>query len=279
MVAVSKADEQSRQRSASPCGRGRRAKRRRAGRPHAPPGARADLSRMAEVPCHRPQPRGAAHARESPCLLLQDRRRDHVAEHVARQQPRQLGVEVLHVGQPAAQHDHVGIEQVDDLRQAARQAVGVARQRLPARGCSPAAARAGRRLASRASGPSQSRAKAGPETQVSRQPRWPHQHCGPGYSAGVARAADCGPIRRRRMRAAVHPPVHHDTAAAAGAQDDAEHQAMAGAGAVGRLRQGEAVGVVLHPHLAAEQLADVAVEGVAVQRDRVGVLHQSRWQG
>ncbi len=42
-----------------------------------------------------------------------------------------------------------------------------------------------------------------------------------------------------------------------------------------RLGQREAVGVVLHPHLAAQQGADLAVERMAVQRDRVGVLHQS----
>jgi hypothetical protein len=35
------------------------------------------------------------------------------------------------------------------------------------------------------------------------------------------------------------------------------------------------VGVVLHPHFASQERADVAIERVAVQRDRVRVLHQS----
>ena len=69
--------------------------------------------------------------------------------------------------------------------------------------------------------------------------------------------------------------VHHHAAAAAGAEDDAEHHALTRPGAVDRLRKRETVGVVLHPHLAVEQSADVTIERVPVQGDRVGVLHQA----
>jgi hypothetical protein len=46
--------------------------------------------------------------------------------------------------------------------------------------------------------------------------------------------------------------------------------------AVDGLRQREAVGVVGHPHLAIEQRAEVAMERVADQLGRVGVLHEAR---
>ena len=51
--------------------------------------------------------------------------------------------------------------------------------------------------------------------------------------------------------AAQQPPVVDDAAADAGAEDHAEHEPVAGAGAVGRFRQREAVRVVLDPDLAA----------------------------
>ena len=56
-------------------------------------------------------------------LVLHDRRCDDIAEHIAKDERRQRGVQVRHVGQSAAQHDDVGIQQVDDLRQSARHAV------------------------------------------------------------------------------------------------------------------------------------------------------------
>ncbi len=72
---------------------------------------------------------------------------------------------------------------------------------------------------------------------------------------------------------AMHLAVHHDPAANAGAQDHSEHHAIAGTGAIDRLAQREAVGVVVDPHLAAQLVADVAIECVPVQRDGVGVFH------
>ena len=58
------------------------------------------------------------------------------------------------------------------------------------------------------------------------------------------------PLAGDPVRAAMDLAVHDDAAAAAGAQNDPEHDAEAGAGAVGRFAQGEAVGVVLDAHLA-----------------------------
>ena len=62
-------------------------------------------------------------------------------------------------------------------------------------------------------------------------------------------------------------PVHHDAAAAAGADDDAEHAAITHACAVGRLTEREAIGVVAHAHLALQPGGDVLVEEMPVQRD------------
>ena len=84
------------------------------------------------------------------------------------------------------------------MREAARQPVGVAlqrrlRPRIAGRG-------AGRDARWRRARPARrSRAPApGPETQVSRQPCWPHQQRGPGSSSRrAARAGGCGPTRRR----------------------------------------------------------------------------------
>ena len=59
-----------------------------------------------------------------------------------------------------------------------------------------------------------------------------------------------------------------------GTEDHPEDHPEAGAGAVSRLTEGEAVGVVFHPYLAFEREADVVVEAVTVQRDGVGVLDQ-----
>ncbi len=141
---------------------------------------------------------------------------------------------------------------------------------------SPAAARAGMPEASCAPSPSQSRASDGPAIQVSRQPRWPHQHCRPGSSSGCGQGSGLWPhspvtwLRPRSTLPSTTTPPPQPVPRMTPNTD-----AVAGAGAVGRFREREAVGVVLHPHLAVEQGADVAIERVAVQRDRVGVLHQA----
>ena len=63
------------------------------------------------------------------------------------------------------------------------------------------------------------------------------------------------PLAGHPVGTAMHPPVDHDAAAAAGAEDHAEHHAATGSRAVGRLAQREAVGIVFHPDFTAEQSA------------------------
>ena len=58
------------------------------------------------------------------------------------------------------------------------------------------------------------------------------------------------PFAGDAVAATHHLAIDHDAAAAAGAEDDAEHHAVAGAGAIDGLGQREAVGVVLDAHLA-----------------------------
>ena len=77
----------------------------------------------------RPQPRRTTHAGQIAMPIAHDRRVHEVAEHVACHQRRQCRVEVVHIGQSAAQHDHVRVEQVDHMRQPARQPIGMAFER------------------------------------------------------------------------------------------------------------------------------------------------------
>ncbi len=149
-------------------------------------------------------------------------------------------------------------------------ASAAAAARLPGGG----ARRAGRRRPAR---PARPRPPPAPGRRPASpgSPTWPHQQCGSGRSAGVTQGSGlCPHSPAMRLRPGDHPPVHHDPGAAAGADDDAEHRPRARARAVRRLRQGEAVGVVLDPHRAAERLGQVPVQRVAVQADGVGVLHQ-----
>src|SRR5262249_43033490 len=66
---------------------------------------------------------------------------------------------------------------------------------------------------------------------------------------------------RARERAA----VHDHPAAHARPEDDAEHDVSAGSGAVGRLRKGEAVGVVRETDLPLEQPLEIGLERLFVE--------------
>ena len=195
---------------------------------------------------------------ESPCRVAQHRRGDHVAEHVApHQRAAAARYRCVHVGQPAAQHDHVGVEQVRPPAPARAPAGRHAGPAPPARAASPAAARAGMPLASCAPGPSQSRASAGAGDQrLQAAPLAAPAMRARGFPPASARAAGCGPTRRRcgagrgttRPSTTMPPPqpvpmMTPNTVRQPGAR------------AVRRLGQREAVGVVLDPHLAAERRA------------------------
>ena len=69
--------------------------------------------------------------------------------------------------------------------------------------------------------------------------------------------------------------IHDDAAAATGAEDHAEDHPAAAARTVRGFRQSEAIGIVLHPHVSAQQRCEVGIQPVAVQRGRVGILDQS----
>ena len=81
------------------------------------------------------------------------------------------------------------------------------------------------------------------------------------------------PLPRQCVRAREHALTHRDAAAAASAEDDAEHHIGAGRGAVGGLREREAVGVVGQSHRPRERDLEVFGERFAVQPRRVGVFH------
>src|SRR5690349_7154821 len=68
------------------------------------------------------------------------------------------------------------------------------------------------------------------------------------------------PLAGDAVTAVEHRAVDHDAAADARAQDDAEHHAGACSGAVLRLGDGEAVGVVAHANPAANARLDVSLE-------------------
>src|SRR5436190_3262987 len=73
-----------------------------------------------------------------------------------------------------------------------------------------------------------------------------------------------------------HPAIDHQAAADPRAEDHAEDDVRALAGAVDRLRKREAVGVVVQAHLAAQQPLEVLLERLAGEPGGVGVLDQTR---
>ncbi len=73
--------------------------------------------------------------------------------------------------------------------------------------------------------------------------------------------------------------VDHEAAAHAGAEDGAEHDFRIGARAVGGLRQRETVGVVGDAHRLPEGGGEIALQRMADEANRIGVLHQSRHRG
>ena len=112
-------------------------------------------------------------------------------------QPRQLGIKVIHVGQPAAEDDGVGIEQVDHHRQPARQPVGVAVHRRMR--CLVAGGGAGRQRLGVVGAGSVAVARQGRAGDIGFQAAVlaaPAQVAGD-FHAASARARVYGPTRRR----------------------------------------------------------------------------------
>src|SRR3954470_987836 len=78
-----------------------------------------------------PQPCGAADPRGRAVPASADRRREPVGEHVRGDGGREIAVELVDLRQAAADDDHVGIEDVDDMGHGAPEPVEVAPERRP----------------------------------------------------------------------------------------------------------------------------------------------------
>ena len=180
-----------------------------------------------------------------------------------------------HVRQATADDDGVGVEEVDDLRQRAGNAVGVAGQRPlgahHARGCAVgdragvAAAGAVAILGQGGAGdvPFQAAFVAAETFRI-----WQVLGVGPRQRIVAPFAADA-------VQTGHHLAVHDNTAAAAGAQDNSEYNLLAGGRAIGRFRQRETIRVVLDTDRTRQEFAEVAVERVAVHPNGVGVFYHA----
>ena len=96
---------------------------------------RAELHRNVTLrPRSVPQPCRSTHAARIAVRMPGEPRVDAVGEYPLAPLPGNVDVEALDIRHAAAQHDHVGIDDVDDVRQRSRQPVLVARQGGLARG-------------------------------------------------------------------------------------------------------------------------------------------------
>ena len=205
--------------------------------------------------------------------VAHDRRVDRVAEHVAPQQRRHPLVQMRHVGQPAAQHDHVGVQHVDDHRQPARQPVGMPLQRrlrAPRPRPQPAPAAAAASGAPPERGQARARQGRAPGSRAART-----STAAADTRPAAARAAACGPTRRRSgaaRPAPARPPRCRRRSPCRGSR---------------RTRSARPAPPPSAASLSAKQLAsfstrtgrpiaavEVPVQRVADQDLRVGVLHQ-----
>ena len=184
---------------------------------------------------------------------------------------------MLHVRQPAAEHDRVGVEEVDDLREAARQPVGVPRQRRPRRA---------RRRPRRGPGYRVRRARPGRRSRApARGPRATSRGSRAGRTSSAVRAAPRGAARAAELW------PHSPRDRGGGLRCTRPSTTMPPPQPVPRMTPNTTRYPAPAPSaasLSAKQLASfstrtsrpssarrVAVERVAVERDRVGVLHQA----
>ena len=174
----------------------------------------------------------------------------------------------------AAEHDHIGVDHVDDDSEAAREPVGVSREGgsgevLAGRGAThdllavggiAAAAQVGRRQ--------RGSCNPGFHAAASSAPAERARHlvgCGPGQGIVAPFAADTA-------RAVEDAAVDDDPGAASRAENDADDSAGAGGGPVAGLGERKAVGVVGKPHRLADGRGQVGSECAAVEPGRVCVL-------
>ena len=140
-----------------------------------------------------PQPRRATHTARVAVLRADQARDDMVRENVPRPEPRHALVEAIDVRQPAAEHDDVRIDEVDDAAERARHAIFVSFEGRDRQRVAPTAARAAISSAVMSGCPGLSkgsRAPAPAPTETSRCNRFARNSRRPGDS--TPRAAGSG---------------------------------------------------------------------------------------
>src|SRR5262249_19562519 len=187
-------------------------------------------------------------------------------QHVGRGQVREHLVKVVQLGEATAQHDHVRIEDVDNMRQTASEAARVARERSLRMGVSTTRSRSHRlsiNALSRRPGVIGCQTWTGnPRLDAAGAPA-------PAEGTGVLvdvrpRYRVVAPLAADSPRTIDEDPLTHKSATAAGAEYDAEHTPLTGPGAVHRLGKGKAVGVIGQPHWTAQVCLEVTPERFAV---------------
>ena len=192
---------------------------------------------------------------ESPCAVAQDRRVDDVAEHVARQQrraARRRDASMLDMPPPSTMTSGSSRLTTCARPRASRSAWRSSAARAPRIARGGAGRDAG---ASRAPWPVAVARQRGAGDQVSRQPvlAAPAERAR-AVRPAAARAADCGPTRRRRGCGRAAPgrrPRCRRRSRCRGSRRTPRRSPRPAPSVASRER--EAVGVVLDPHLAAEQ--------------------------
>ncbi len=84
------------------------------------------------------------------------------------------------------------------------------------------------------------------------------------------------PLAKNPVPAFQHPPLHHQPTAAAGPKNNTENDLRARRGPVRGLRERKTIRIILNAYDAVQRRGQIDIEGMAVQRVRIGILHQPR---
>jgi hypothetical protein len=84
------------------------------------------------------------------------------------------------------------------------------------------------------------------------------------------------PFAADPARSVKQPAIDDNARAAAGAENDADHVARAGSGAIECFGEGKAIGVVREPDGASDMPRQILAQGLTVEPGRVGVLYAPR---
>src|SRR5208282_5811316 len=229
----------------------------------------------------RPKPSRATNAAGISMFGHQYRRIGFSPEHIILQPLRHIPIQARHLRNASAEYNHVRVENVDELGEAAREAILVALQTCHRRCFSGLAAgddlfslqmhlRGALVIGFQACARDE-RFDAATKPAVAVRPReffraHPRQH-------GVA------PFPGNAVAPVMHAAIYGNAPAATGSQYHRKHNAFARPRAIGSLRYGQAVGVVRTAHLAAQRGAQVAIKRLAVHPHRVCVFHRVRDPG